>query len=99
MHNEIFNTDYVVIGCYQARQEIASHIDDLFCCLEQYQDEFGEIYRDIADVERVLNLMFYMCGQEIFSDISLFEDDTKWNGIIDNDDLKLIIKEIRGGLY
>ena len=94
LHNELFNTDYVVIGTYRATQEIEENIHNLLTTLQRYKDEFGEAYGDITNAEKVLNLMYYMCGNDIMSNIELFNDDTKWNGLIDNDDIKLIIKEM-----
>ena len=89
LHNEVFNTDYVVIGCYQAKQMIAENIDDLFYMLDEYEQEFGESYKDIQDVERVLNLMYYMCGLQLFNELNLHSNE--YNGILEQKDIQKII--------
>ena len=90
LHNEVFNTDYVLIGCYEAKEAIAENIHDLFYMLKEYQEEFGECYQDITNVEKVLNLMYYMCGLQLFSAISCLQNDY----ILEQEDIQNIIKEL-----
>ena len=94
LHNEIFNTDYVTIGTYQAKEELGEIVHDVFTALETYQEEFGEGYRDIGDPERVLNLVYYMAGSEVMNNIEFLNSDDKWNSIIDYNDIKIIMEEL-----
>ena len=92
LHNEIFNTDYVVIGTYQAKQEIVENFDDLFIMLDHYQEDFGDAYQDINDVERILNLMYYMCGLELINEITVLTD--LWDILITHKDIQNILEEV-----
>ena len=53
------------------------------------------MYPHITDPERLLNLVYYMAGQEVFNDLEIFNDDEKWNGEITNKDIEIIIEELK----
>ena len=93
LHNEVFNTDYVTIGTYQAEEELGELAHDMFTALETYQEEFGEGYTDIGNPEKVLNLVYYMIGNEIINDINYLQD--VWDQVIDHTDIQKIIKELK----
>ena len=91
LHNEIFNVDYILIGCHEAKQAIADNINDLFCTLESYQEEFGETYMYLLEPERVLNLMYYMCGLELFNELEFLQQDK----LLDQKDIQNILKQLK----
>ena len=49
LHNEVFNTDYYIIGTYEAKEALKEY--DVFEALEKVQtyekDNFGEIYTEV----------------------------------------------------
>lgn len=93
LHNEVFNTDYVTIGTYQATEELAENLHDVFEALKQCNDEIGEQYPDITNPERLLNLLYYMAGQELFNTIEFINE--KWDDELNQEDIQKIIEELQ----
>lgn len=71
LHNEVFNTDYYIIGTYQAKESLREY--DVFDAIEkviEYEKEnFGEVYTDISDPEKLVNMLYYIIGDEIVSEM------------------------------
>jgi len=71
LHNEVFNTDYYIIGTYQAKEALKEY--DVFEAIGKVQeyekDNFGEIYTDLSDPEKLVNMLFYIIGEEVFYDM------------------------------
>lgn len=67
LHNEVFNTDYYIIGTYQAKKALEEY--DIFEAIERVQtyekENFGELYTDLSDPEKVINMLFYIIGEEV----------------------------------
>ncbi len=67
LHNEVFNTDYYIIGTYQAKEALKEY--DVFEAIEKVQtyekDNFGEIYTDLSDPEKLINMLYYIIGEEV----------------------------------
>ena len=99
LHDEVFNTDYYVIGTDKAKSVLTNY--DVFDAIElvvKYEkDNFGEICTDIADPEKLLNTVYYIIGDEVIMDIlenvSIFED--KWNKEADEESNKIIINYLK----
>ena len=70
IHNDIFNTDYYIIGYYNAEKWLGSNAFECIGCIKGYeQDNFGEIYTDLSSSESVVNMYVYIIGEEILQDI------------------------------
>ena len=66
LHNDIFNTDYYIIGRYQAKQWIGAEAFDMIGDIVEYEkDNFGELHCDLSEPERVVNMWVYIQGWEI----------------------------------
>ena len=98
LHNEVFNTDYYVIGTYQAKEILREY--DVFEAIELVQsyeeEQFGEIYTELSDPEKLLNMVYYIIGDEVISDmcgIAIFN--TKWNDQADEETNKAIIEAMK----
>ena len=67
LHNEVFNTDYYIIGTYKAKQALSEY--DVWDALEKvqtYEEEtFGEIYTDLSNPEKLVNMLYYIIGEEV----------------------------------
>jgi hypothetical protein len=67
LHNEVFNTDYYIIGTYQAKKALEEY--DVFEAIERVQtyekENFGELYTDLSDPEKLINMLFYIIGEEV----------------------------------
>ena len=98
LHNEVFNTDYYVIGTYQAKEILKEY--DVFEAIELVQtyekEQFGEIYTDLSDAEKLLNMVYYIVGDEVIGemyDIDEFNDG--WNDEADEETNEKIVKAMK----
>ena len=70
LHNEIFNTDYYIIGTYEAKQWLSDKVFDVIDYIQEYEeDNFGEVYTDVSDPEKVVNMYCYILGEEILYEV------------------------------
>jgi hypothetical protein len=67
LHNEVFNTGYYIIGTYQAKKALEEF--GIFKAIEKVQayekDNFGEVYTDLSNPEKLINMLFYIIGEEV----------------------------------
>ena len=69
LHNEIFNTDYYIIGTYEAKQWLADQVFDVIGIIQEYeQDNFGEVTTELTDPEKVVNMYTYIIGSDIVTE-------------------------------
>ena len=70
LHHEIFNTDYYIIGRYQAIEWMGT---DAFHCIwdiqEYEKNNFGQVTTDLSEPEHVVNMYVYVIGEEILEDV------------------------------
>jgi len=72
LHNEVFNTDYFIIGRYEAEQWLINNggIFDAIETIKKYeQDIFGVIGTDLSEPEKVCNMYVYILGEEIINEL------------------------------
>jgi len=70
LHHEIFNTDYYIVGRYQAKQWLESDAFDCIYDIQEYEnDNFGRVTTDLSEPERVVNMWVYIIGEEILEDV------------------------------
>ena len=98
LHNEVFNTDYYIIGTYKAKEALKEY--DVFEAIELVQNweknNFGEVYTDLSNPEKLVNMVYYLVGDEIISemyDIDAFNDN--WNNMADDETNEEIIKAMK----
>ena len=76
LHHEVFNTDYFIIGYYDASKWINENFEDAFNAIsivEGYElDNFGEFSTEINS-EAIANMLSYICGEEVISELGSFE--------------------------
>ena len=67
LHNEVFNSDYYIVGIYEAKKALEEY--DVFEAIEKVQtyeeDNFGKIFTDLSDPEKLINMLFYIIGEEV----------------------------------
>ena len=69
IHHQIFNTDYFIIGTYQAKQWLGDMAFDVIDFIKEYeQSNFGEVFTDLSSPEKVVNMYAYILGEEIVAD-------------------------------
>lgn len=99
LHSEIFNTDHYIIGTYEAREALKEF--DVFDAIEKVQeyekDNFGEVNTDLSDPEKLVNVLYYIIGEEVL--IKLTEDvkewDENWNNVATEEINAEILKQIK----
>lgn len=70
LHHEIFNTDYYIVGRYQAKQWLGSDAFDCIYEIQEYENNhFGQVTTDLSDPEKVVNMYAYVIGYEILEDV------------------------------
>ena len=98
LHNEVFNTDYYIIGTYDAKDALRKY--DVFEAIELVQtyekDNFGEVYTDLSNPEKLINMVYYIIGDEVICEmyeIAEFEDN--WNNVADDETNAIIIEAMK----
>tara|TARA_Y100001938_G_scaffold127551_1_gene180524 strand:- start:2604 stop:2936 length:333 start_codon:yes stop_codon:yes gene_type:complete len=70
IHHDLFNTDYYIIGIYQAKKWLGDMAFDVIGDIKEYEkNEFGELYTDLSDAEKVVNMYVYIVGEHILQDV------------------------------
>lgn len=98
LHNEVFNTDYYIIGTYKAEKALEEYgVFEAIRKVKEYEiDNFGELFTDIADPEKLVNMLFYIVGDEVIAEmnyIAIFCDN--WNAEADEETNAEIIEGIK----
>ena len=98
LHNEVFNTDYYIIGTYRAKEALKEY--DVFEAIELVQtyekDNFGEVYTELSDPEKLINMVYYIIGDEVIAEmyeIEAFNDG--WNDRADEETNAEIIEAMK----
>ena len=70
LHHEIFNTDYYIIGRYQAKEWMGADAFDCIYDIQEYENNnFGRVTTDLSEPESVVNMYVYIIGEEILEDV------------------------------
>ena len=98
LHDEVFNTDYYIIGIYEAKKALEEY--DVFKAIEKIQtyekDNFGEVYTDLSDPEKLVNMLFYIIGEEVLWEM-LEDSETlseNWDNQADEETNAAILEEL-----
>jgi len=69
LHHEVFNTDYYIIGRYEAKKWLGDQVFNIIEIIKEYEQfNFGEINTDFSEPEKVVNMYVYIIGEEIVAD-------------------------------
>ena len=69
LHYHAFNTDYYIIGNYQATKWLGDEVFNIINFIKQYEiDNFGEVNTDFSSPESVVNMYAYIIGESIVYD-------------------------------
>lgn len=98
LHNEVFNTDYYIIGTWEAKKALRHY--DVFEAIELVQtyekDNFGEVYTDLSDAEKLINMVYYIIGDEVIGEMyKIDEFNDKWNETADEETNAIIIAAMK----
>jgi len=71
LHHEVFNTDYYIIGTWRAKEALKEY--DIWDAIEKVQtyekENFGEIYTNLSDPEKLINALYYIIGEEVLHEM------------------------------
>jgi len=97
LHNECFNTDYYIIGTYKAKQALEEFgvFEAIEKVSEYEKDMFGEVTTDLHDPEKLVNMLFYIIGEEVIAEVDSSTYNERYNCIIDYEDREAIIKDFK----
>lgn len=98
LHNEVFNTDYYIIGTYKAEKSLEEYgvFDAIRLVKECEIDNFGELFTDIADPEKLVNMLYYVIGEEVIAEmqyIAVFTDN--WDNVADDETNAKIVEDMK----
>ena len=69
LHHEIFNTDYYIIGTYEAKQWLKDEVFNVIDIIKKYENfNFGSVNTDLSEPEKVVNMYVYIIGEQIVYD-------------------------------
>ena len=95
LHNELFNTDYYIIGRYKAEQWLLEDTFNIIGQIKEYeQDNFGEVTTDLSEPENIVNMYVYIVGEEILGESDTLRDN--WDNHLTNENIDNIITELKG---
>ena len=98
LHHEVFNTDYYIIGTDEAKEALEKYgVWDAIAKVKTYEeDNFGEIYTDLSDPEKLINMLFYIIGEEVLYEMmdGIEAWDENWNNQADEETNAEILKAL-----
>ena len=98
LHHEVFNTSYYIIGTWEAKKALDEY--EVWEAIEKVktyeEDNFGEIYTDLSDPVKVVNMLFYIIGEEVIWEMLNQSKtwDENWNNLADEEINAKILKEL-----
>lgn len=98
LHHEVFNTDYYIVGTYKAKQALEEYgVFDAIKKVQEYEkDNFGEVTTNLSDPEKLINMLYYIIGEEVLFEmmdgIAAWNDN--WNNQADEETNAAILEEI-----
>ena len=99
LHSALFNTDYFIIGYYNAEQWLINNVG-IFQAIEtirEYENNtFGEVTTDFSSSEKVVNMYSYIIGEEILNDCKALRRAN--DRLLTKRDIKSITKELESML-
>ncbi len=70
LHHNLFNTDYYIIGRYQAKQWLSDEVLDVIDYIKEYEEmNFGEVSTNFSEAEHIVNMYTFILGEELLYDL------------------------------
>ena len=92
LHDQVFNTDYYIIGTYEAEQALEQYgtFEAIRKIQEYEKDNFGEVLTDLSDPEKIANMLYYIIGNEAINDLyeysETFSENENDSATVENSD-------------
>jgi hypothetical protein len=98
LHHEVFNTDYYIIGTYEAKKALEEYgVWDAIEKVKTYEeDNFGEVYTDLSNPEKLINMLYYIIGEEVLFEMmnSTKAGRENWDNLATDETNTEILKEL-----
>ena len=100
LHNEVFNKDYYVTGTAEAKN-ILGEGENIFNAIGKIytyeRDTFGEVFTDLSNPVKIVNMLFYIIGEEIMYNNGEFSKilDEHWDEYADEETNMELIKALK----
>ena len=66
MHNEAFNESEFIVGTLKAEQWLGDHVFEVLRTIQEYENDiFGEMFTNLTDPARVVNMYVYIIGEQV----------------------------------
>ena len=98
LHNEVFNTNYYVTGTAEAKTILGENVFDAVGRIYSYEkDNFGEVYTDLSEPMKVVNMLYYIIGEEVMYDNDEFREiiNEHWDECADKETNMKLIKALK----
>ena len=71
IHHDLFNTDYYIIGYYNAEQWLGNNVFECMEVIQDYQEMHPNMIRatDLSNSETLVNMYVYIIGEEILESV------------------------------
>ena len=92
LHNEVFNTNYYIVGTYEAEKALEQYgTFEAIRKIQEYEnDNFGEVLTDLSDPEKIANMLYYIIGNEAIQDLyeysETFSENENDSATVENSD-------------
>lgn len=102
LHNDVFNAGYYIVGTYAAKKALEEY--GVFAAIEKVttyeKGDFGEIYTDLTDPEKLINMLYYIIGEEVMYEmmkgIEVWWEN--WYNLADEETNAEILKQLKSDL-
>lgn len=98
LHNEVFNTGYYVTGTVEAKNILGKDVFDAIGRIYSYEkDNFGEVYTDLSEPMKVVNMLYYIIGDEVMYNNDEFKEIIieHWDKCADEETNMKLIKALK----
>jgi hypothetical protein len=70
LHNEMFNTDYYIIGTYKAKEWVGDRAFEVIGIVRDYEeDRYDEVFTDLSNPEKVVNMYTFIVGEYLLNEM------------------------------
>lgn len=95
IHHEVFNTDYFIVGRYEAEKwlsENAGVVNAIGTIQEYENDNFGEVNTDLSEAEHIANMYMYIAGEEVLNSLDTISNN--WDSMLDEEMIEQLKEEL-----
>lgn len=74
LHHEVFNMDYYVNSNNEAKELLNEECYDAVGRIVEYEQfNFGNVNTDLTEPINVVNMMYYIIGEQVLTDINMYD--------------------------